>query len=202
MESNGRHGLSCKKQIGRRSRHDEVNKLIKRAIVQAKIPAVLEPSNLSREDGKRPDGLTLSTWKSGKCLIWDYSCADSLCATYVKSSSKQAGAAANLRENKKIEKYSSLSNYYFVPVAVETFGSWGSCGLKLIKEIGKKLKEVTNEQRSTFFLSQNISIAIQRGNASCVMGTAPRTEGLDSIYYYIDHNSDIDNNLITDTPGT
>ena len=202
VESNGRHGLSCKKQIGRRSRHDEVNKLIKRAIVQAKIPAVLEPSNLSREDGKRPDGLTLSTWKSGKCLIWDYSCADSLCATYVKSSSKQAGAAANLRENKKIEKYSSLSNYYFVPVAVETFGSWGSSGLKLIKEIGKKLKEVTNEQRSTFFLSQNISIAIQRGNASCVMGTAPRTEGLDSIYYYIDHNSDLDNNLITDTPGT
>ena len=58
MESNGRHGLACKKQIGRRSRHDEVNKLIKRAIVQAKIPAVLEPSNLSREDGKRPDGLT------------------------------------------------------------------------------------------------------------------------------------------------
>ena len=68
--------------------------------------------------------------------------------------------------------------------------------------IGKKLEEVTNEQRSTFFLSQNISIAIQRGNASCVMGTAPRTEGLDSIYYYIDHNSDIDSNLITDTPGT
>ena len=122
LESNGRHGLACKKQMGRHSRHDEV--LIKRAIVQVKIPTVLEPSNLSREDGKRPDGLTLSTWKSGKCLIWDFSCADSLCATYVKSSSKQAGAAANQRENKKIEKYASLSNYHFVPIAVENFGSW------------------------------------------------------------------------------
>ena len=56
--------------MGRRSRHEEVNDLIKRALVQAKIPALKEPSSLSRTDGKRPDGLTLTSWKEGKCLIW------------------------------------------------------------------------------------------------------------------------------------
>ena len=45
----------------------------------------------------------------------------------------------------------------------------------------------TGELRSTFFLSQNISMAIQRSNASCVIGTAPQTEGLDTIFDYIDH---------------
>ena len=149
VESNGRHGLACKKQIGRRSRHDEVNNLIKRALVQAKIPTVVEPSNLSREDGKRPDGLTLTTWKAGKCLIWDFTCCDSLCATYVKSSSKQAGAAADQREMKKIAKYASLTNYHFVPCAIETYGSWGSSGLKLIKDIGKKLR---GHRRATFYI--------------------------------------------------
>ena len=190
VESNGRHGLACKKQMGRLSRHGEVNSLIKRALVQAKIPTVLEPSNLSNANLNRPDGLTLTTWKAGKCLIWDYTCADTLCATYVKKSSKQAGSAANDRENVKIGHYASLSNYHFIPIAIETFGSWGTCALKIIKDIGKKLKEITGEQRSTFFLSQSISMAIQRGNASCVIGTAPKTEGLDSIFDFIDHNSE------------
>jgi hypothetical protein len=79
VESNGRHGLACNLQMGRRSRHGQVNDLVKRALVQAKIPAILEPSNLSRKDGNKPDGLTLTTWKAGKCLIWDFTCADTLC---------------------------------------------------------------------------------------------------------------------------
>ena len=42
--------------------HEEVNKLIKRGLDQAKITSTLEPVGLSRDcDGKRPDGLTLPT---------------------------------------------------------------------------------------------------------------------------------------------
>ena len=58
------------KYSGRTYRYDqnEINNLIKRALVQAKIPAVTEPHGLSRKDEKRPDGLTLTSWKQGKCL--------------------------------------------------------------------------------------------------------------------------------------
>ena len=52
-----------------------INSLLKRALVQARIPAITEPLNLSRSDGKSPDGLTLTTWKSGKNLIWDVTVA-------------------------------------------------------------------------------------------------------------------------------
>ena len=75
-----------------------------------------------------------------------------------------------------------------MPIAVETFGAWGSQGLKLIKEIGRKIQDVTGEKRSTFYLLQNISMAIQRGNASCVIGTVPVSEGLDEVFDFVEHN--------------
>ena len=144
-------------------RHEEVNKLIKRGLDQAKITSTLEPIGLSRAgDGKRPDGLTLPTWSKGKCLISDFTCADTLCNSYVKKASKEACSAAEDREKKKNEKYENLSNYYhFVPVGVETYGAFGSEGLKLLKKIGAKIREATGEKRSTFFLLQSISMAIQ-----------------------------------------
>ena len=51
------------------------------------------------------------------------------------------------------------------------------------------MSEVTGEKRSTFFLSQSISVAIQRGNAACIIGTAPSSEGLDEIFDYVSHTS-------------
>ena len=189
VEPNGRHGLACKKQLGRWSRHNEVNNLIKRALVQAKIPATLEPTNLSALNGIRPDGLTYHSWKEGKQMAWDFTCCDTLCDTYVKSSAKQAGSAADLREDQKSKHYEELNNYMFIPVAVETYGAWGSQGLKLIKDIGRKIKGVTGENRSTFYLFQNISVAIQKGNAACIMGTVPTSEGLEGIFDLVDHST-------------
>ena len=47
--------------------------------------------------------------------------------------------------------------------------------------------ETTGEKRSTFFLTQRISIALMRGNAACILGTVPPTEGLEEIFDFIDH---------------
>ena len=182
----GRHGLACKLQMGRRSRHDEINSLLKRALVQAKIPAINEPSNLSRSDGKRPDGLTLTTWKSGRNLIWDVTVADTLCQSYVNQCSKLAGAAADLREDNKNSKYKELAeNYCFVPVGIETLGAWGTEGHKLVKQIGEKVAEETGEKRATSYLFQQISIAIQRGNSSCILGTVPHSRGWEEIFEFV-----------------
>lgn len=186
VDALGLHGLSCKNQIGRRTRHEEVNDLIKRALVQAKIPAVKEPTSLSQTDGKRPDGLTLTTWKEGKCLIWDVTIADTVCQSYINQCSKSSAAAADIRENQKISKYQNLANdYCFVPIGIESFGSWGAEGHTLIKSIEKKISEVRGEKRSTSYLFQRISIAIRRGNACCVLGTVPHTEGLDEIFDFV-----------------
>ena len=74
----------------------------------------------------------MTTWKQGKCLIWDVTVADTLCQSYVYQSSKNPGAAAETREIEKTKKYQELANdYYFVPIGIETYGSsrpseWGT----------------------------------------------------------------------------
>ena len=77
----------------------------------------------------------------------------------------------------------------FVPIGVETFGPWGPEGMKLVKFIGRKVMEVTGEKRSTSFIFRSISMAIQRGNASCVLGTVPHSEGLDEIFEFVTTDS-------------
>ena len=110
------------------------------------------------------------------------------CATYVIKCSKSPSAAADIREDQKVLKYKNLSgDYFFTPIGIETFGSWGTRGHKLIKDIGKKLKESSGENRSTFFLTQRISMAIQRGNASCILNTVPPSIGLESIFEFVNH---------------
>jgi len=67
-------------------------------------------------------------------------------------------------------------------VGIETFGPWGKGAIKLVSEIGQKLKEVTGEKRATSFLRQRISIAVQRGNVAGVLETIPYVMGLSELY--------------------
>ena len=82
--------------------------------------------------------------------------------------SKNPRATAETGERLRKQK-STRNDYYFVPIGIETYGSWCPEGLHLIKAIGQKMKEVTGERRSTFYVSQiGISIAIQIENSNCV----------------------------------
>ncbi|ESO05666.1 hypothetical protein HELRODRAFT_171324 [Helobdella robusta] len=42
-----------------------------------------EPSGISVQDGKRPDGCTLTPWRAGKCLAWDVTVPGTLAERYV-----------------------------------------------------------------------------------------------------------------------
>ena len=82
-----------------------------------------------------------------------------------KSSYEEAGKAASMAKDKKLKKYRHPNNdYYVVPVAIETFGSYGSHALDFIKDIGCKIRESTSEKRPTLYMMQAIGIAIQQGN--------------------------------------
>ena len=164
--------------------HQQINDLLKRALGSAQVAAITEPAGLSRKDGKRPDGLTLYPWSQGKCLIWDFTCRDTLAPSNFMISSKEAASAAAKAEQDKRTHYDDLSrNYTFVPVGTETFGSWGPAGMKLVKEIGQRIQAHTGEEKSTTYLFQAISMAIQRGNATSVRGSVPDSKALDEIFY-------------------
>ena len=185
VDKTGRHGLSCQRASGRHSRHSQCNDLIKRALVSAQVPAIREPPGLSRDDGKRPDGLTLLPWTQGHSLVWDYTCSDTLCSSHVQQTCQEAGSSATQAEKKKLAHYQLLSDsgYLVMPVATETMGSWAPMALTFIKEIGRRIAEHTGDRRSTAFLFQALGVANQRGNAASITGTVPSMKKLDELFY-------------------
>ena len=139
---------------------------------------------MSRTDGKRLDGMTIFPWSVGKCLVWDFTCSDTLAASHIAASSDQPGKVAERAEQSKLTKYVALErDFQVVPVCVETMGPWGFHGLKFIQEVGKRIAAESGEPRSTTFLMHSIGIAIQRGNAASVVGTVPKSKLLDEVYY-------------------
>lgn len=172
VDANGHHGLSCTRSAGRRPRHHALNELIRRALVSAEVPCVLEPPGLSRLDGRRPDGLTLIPWQRGRCLLWDATCVSTFAACYLPATQQSAGAGAEAAAQSKHLKYACLESAYdFVPFAVETAGPWCSEAKKFVMDLGRRLREKGRDPRSGSYLVQHISLAIQRGNAASIMGT-------------------------------
>lgn len=184
VDCSGTHGLACRKSAGRHVRHNAVNDLIKRALASANVPAMLEPNSLCRDDGKRPDGLTVLPWANGRCMVWDFTCPDTLAASHLNRAVVSPGAVANDAENRKSSKYRSLAACYnFKPVAVETLGALGEEASAFFEDLGRRITAVTAEPRSFQFLMQRLSVTLQRGNAACVLGTVGSSWGLDEFFY-------------------
>ena len=121
-------------------------------------------------------------------MVWDATCSDTLAPSYLHLSSKSPGQVATKAANNKLNKYKSLieDNYIIVPFAIETLGPWSTKAIKFIDTLGKLLENVTNEKRSKMYLKQRISIALQRSNAACIMGTFDGDlKKLDEIYYIL-----------------
>ena len=94
VDARGIHGLSCSQSAGRQQRHAQLNDIVHRALIRAGVQAVREPAGTLVGSGWRPDGVTLIPWTRGKCLAWDSACSDTVDASYLPSTSTQAGAAA------------------------------------------------------------------------------------------------------------
>jgi len=77
-------------------------------LVSASIPVTKEPNDLSRSDGKRPDGLTLVPWKEGKPLPWDATVVCTVADSYVSGSAREAGTAGKTAAQRKEAKYATL----------------------------------------------------------------------------------------------
>lgn len=185
VNEDGLHGLVCKKSKGRFPRHSELNDIVHRSLSSIHVPSTLEPVGLCRDDGKRPDGMTLVHWSHGRSLVWDCTCVDTLAATYLPKTSLQAGAAAEEANKKKIGKYSFITaqNYYFQALAFETLGPFSADTKKFVNKLGQSLVEVTGDKNARAYLFQRISVAIQRGNAASVLGTLPSVFPLEELFY-------------------
>jgi len=153
------------------ARHHQVNDLVWRSLCKANIPAVKEPSGLARDDGKRPDGITLIPWQAGKSVAWDVTVVNTVANSYVDVSTSPGGAAEQAAERKTL-KYSFLqSTFSFQPLAFESLGPMHASAIDFISELGHRLTSVSGDPRESAYLFQRLSLSIQRYNAITFTGS-------------------------------
>ena len=123
-------------------------------------------------NNKRPDGVSLIPYRRGKCIIWDATVRCTLAQSYVGATSRQAGAAANAAERLKRRTYAQFApQYEIVPLAFETHGSLSESTASFLKDLARRISQETGDQRAGTFFMQRLGLAIQRGNAICVLGS-------------------------------
>lgn len=123
----------------------------------AGFPNILQPSGIVRDDGKRPDAMTIIPWGHEKSFLWDF---------------------MRFKHN----HYGRFKeNYLFTPAAFETLGCMGPETKKFIDKLGSLMKATSGESRSADYLVQKISIAIHRDNSACILGTLGRSR-VDDFY--------------------
>jgi hypothetical protein len=160
----GQHVFVCKLNKEKILRHTMLNDVISRALTSAGYPTAPEPAYIAEH--ARPDGITKIPFQSGKSMAWDVTIPHPMSSSYLHIAHVQS-AVANSAENKKLTKYGdTLQEFNFVPIAVETVGAFGESALKIINEIGRRIKQRTGDMKSTSQLRQRVSLAIQKGNAA------------------------------------
>ena len=154
-------------------RHNARNDL-KRASTSANITAMLELKSLSRDDGKRSDGLTVHPWTSGECRIWDVTCSDTCCQSPRSASSGSWYSGERLRRQCTVSRR----------MAVELLGH-SATRRQPSSDTSSAINSnatVTSETRSLQLLLQR-SVAVERGKAACILGTAETMHGVDEVFY-------------------
>ena len=84
----------------RHSMYGHLNDLIKWSLVTGGFYAARELPGVSKKDDRRPDGVWMIPGKIGKCLIWDFTCGDSLVPSHVIQTYKEPWKVASQAENR------------------------------------------------------------------------------------------------------
>jgi hypothetical protein len=115
-------------------------------------------------------GRNAANWFS--CMVWDFTCPDTLAASHLNRAVLCPGAVASDAEKRKSSKYRSLAAIYsFILVAVESLGALGEEATAFFRDVGHRIAAVSSEPKSFEYLMQRLSVTVQRGNAACVLGT-------------------------------
>jgi hypothetical protein len=182
-EQDPSHALSCSrhKKQGITFRHDgTVQVLINHARPHADY-ACREPSNMSSDNDKRPDGHIITPRDN---IITDVVIANPLCPTHRGSASLTPLATAKKGEAYKTHKYAGLARDHhatFIPFSAEATGGLGRGAHKVIKSIVQ-----ASQDRQSYVpaaqvrrqLRWAIAIAIQKGNAMTIRSGWIRAVGV------------------------
>jgi len=112
-------------------------------------------------------------------LTWDVIVVSTLVSSYLSSSARSAGAAADLAASRKEAKYTSLTNSYYIfqpiamtyivssgalnsthsltqPIAVEFHGAFSASARSFLATLGERLTGTSGDSREMSYLFQRL----------------------------------------------
>ena len=93
-----------------------------------------------------------------------------LADSYISVAFLSPASIAEMAAERKASKYSTLpANSIFQPVDFETLGPINQSGVYFSSEIDLRLEQVSSDARERSFLSQRLSITVQRFNSVAFM---------------------------------
>ena len=145
-DQKGHHALTCPKIKSRFQRHSMCNTVIKEAFHATGTQSTLEPIGLLTNDGRRPDGITLTIWHRGKPVAWDFTCVHCLAASHIRIATTEGPVVANEAEIKKRSHYNDLpDNCTFEHVAIETLGGISQTSIKFLQAEKSENRQVKRD---------------------------------------------------------
>jgi hypothetical protein len=197
-DAQGNHYVCCTRKGNHiKTRHDRI--VMHFAQMLRTAGAITRTTGLSdtlaHRDGRTgrklvPDAVALTWEDDGRDTCFDLAVTHPAAASYVHNASTSSLHSADLRETMKNNKYLDAcrcEGMAFQPLVLETYGAVGQGAEKTIKKavalIKTKLPEdalsklgVNTWTASSFHLHflQRIAIALQRGNAKCILKRAAR----------------------------
>ena len=101
---------------------------------------------------------------------------DTFAVSHLPTTALNHGSVAESSATTKIQKYANIvQTHIFTPVAIETSGVLSIKARELLRELGKRIFEITEEMKETTYLFLRLSGAIQRGNVLCFTGLSSQT---------------------------
>ena len=102
-------------------------------------------------------------WMRGKPLAWGITVADTYAISYIDDTVTRAAATDRAASN-KTAKYTEISKtHHFIPIAIETGGSWNDLAIEFINKLGKRITAATD----AIPISENVSSTTER-KCGCV----------------------------------
>ena len=105
-------------------------------------------------------------------MLWNATCPDTFAQSHRSLAVHSAGRDCSQSwgpQESEVCRFAQLS--YFSRVAIETTRVFGIHTLSFVKSLGKRLSWHFGDPKSTSFLIQRLSIAVQRGNAISIHST-------------------------------
>ena len=100
--------------------------------------------------------------------------------SYVEAAARGTGEVAELAANRKADKYRDLANQYtFLPIAFETHGTINSPACDFLRDLGRRISQISGDDRETSFFFQRLSVELQRFNSVLFSESFHEHAGLD-----------------------